>query len=59
MAGVSVTQPVFMGGKIVSGSRMADIGVRMAGLNSELKASEVIVSVDEAYWTYIKTCRLA
>lgn len=59
MAGVSVTQPVFMGGKIVSGYRMADIGVRMAGLNSELKASEVIVSVDEAYWTYIKTCRLA
>lgn len=57
-AGVSVTQPVFMGGKIVAGYRMADIGTRMAGLNSELKASEVIVSVDEAYWLYVKTCRL-
>ena len=57
-AGVSVTQPIFMGGKIVSGYRMADIGTRMASLNSRLKASEVILSVDEAYWTYVKTCRL-
>ena len=57
-AGVSVTQPVFMGGKIISGYRMADIGTEMAGLNSRLKASEVIVSVDEAYWLYVKTCRL-
>lgn len=57
-AGVSVTQPVFMGGKIISGYRMADIGTEMAGLNSRLKASEVIVSVDEAYWMYVKTCRL-
>ncbi len=57
-AGVSVTQPVFMGGKIISGYRMADIGKDMAVLNSEMKASEVIVSVDEAYWLYIKTCKL-
>lgn len=58
-AGISVTQPVFMGGKIISGYRMADIGTEMATLNSELKASEVIVSVDEAYWLYVKTCKLA
>ncbi|HIZ86406.1 MAG TPA: TolC family protein [Candidatus Coprenecus stercoravium] len=57
-AGVSVTQPVFMGGKIISGYRMADIGTDMAALNSEMKASEVIVSVDEAYWLHVKTCRL-
>ena len=57
-AGISVTQPVFMGGKIVSGYRMADIGKEMAVLNSRLKADEVIVSVDEAYWMYVKTCRL-
>lgn len=57
-AGISVTQPVFMGGKIISGYRMADIGKDMAALNSELKASEVILSVDEAYWLYVKTCRL-
>ncbi len=43
-AGVSVTQPVFMGGKIISGYRMADIGTEMAGL--------------KAYWLYVKTCRL-
>ena len=57
-AGVSVTQPVFMGGKIISGYRMADIGTDMAELNSQLKADETVVSVDEAYWLYVKTCRL-
>lgn len=57
-AGISVKQPVFMGGKIISGYRMADIGSEMASLNSELKASEVTVSVDEAYWLYVKTCKL-
>ena len=57
-AGVSVTQPVFMGGKIISGYRMADIGTDMAELNSQLKADETVVSVDEAYWMYVKTCRL-
>ena len=57
-AGVSVTQPVFMGGKIISGYRMAALGTEMARLNSELKAEEVTVSVDEAYWMYVKTCKL-
>ena len=57
-AGVSVTQPVFMGGKIISGYRMAALGTEMARLNSELKAEEVTVSVDEAYWLYVKTCKL-
>lgn len=57
-AGVSVSQPVFMGGKIISGYRMAALGTEMAKLNSELKAEEVTVSVDEAYWLYVKTCKL-
>ena len=57
-AGVSVSQPVFMGGKIISGYRMAALGSEMARLNSEFKAEEVTVSVDEAYWMYVKTCRL-
>ena len=57
-AGVSVTQPVFMGGKIISGYRIAALGTEMARLNSELKAEEVTVSVDEAYWLYVKTCKL-
>lgn len=57
-AGVSVSQPVFMGGKIISGYRMAALGSEMARLNSELKAEEVTVSVDEAYWLYVKTCKL-
>ncbi|HIZ86894.1 MAG TPA: TolC family protein [Candidatus Coprenecus pullistercoris] len=57
-AGISATQPVFMGGKIISGYRMADIGAGMAGLNTSLKSAETIVSVDEAYWLHVKTCRL-
>ena len=37
---------------------MATIGTEMSSLNSRLKAEEVTVSVDEAYWMYVKTCRL-
>lgn len=56
--GLTAVQPVFMGGKIVAGYRMTKIGNEMALLNTSLKKSEVIVSVDEAYWTYVKTCKL-
>lgn len=57
-AGLMVKQPVFMGGKIITGYQMATIGRDMTRLNTQLKRSEVIRSVDEAYWLYVKTCKL-
>lgn len=56
--GVTAVQPIFMGGKIATGYKMTKMGNRMAALNTSLERSSVILGVDEAYWTYVKTCKL-
>ena len=58
MAGISAEQPIYMGGKISSAYRMAQIGDRIADLNRDLTHAEVIVKADEAYWTCVKTKEL-
>ncbi|SFK91025.1 Outer membrane protein TolC [Porphyromonadaceae bacterium KH3CP3RA] len=58
MAGLRAEQPIYTGGKITSAYRMAQIGNEIAGLNRQLSRAEVIVKVDEAYWTYVKTREL-
>ncbi len=53
LAGVTLEQPVYTGGKISAGNKMADIGVEMAGENRNLQRMNTIVEADNAYWTYI------
>ena len=53
-AGIGVEQPLFMGGKILSAYKMAQIGRDMAALNSRLTREEIIVKTDEAYWLHFK-----
>lgn len=50
---VTLTQPIFMGGKIVAMNRLADINKE---INSKMLTSEsqnVIYAVDAAYWTVV------
>ena len=54
MAGVTLTQPIYMGGKITTAYRMSQIGEQMADLNKSLTEDEVIVATDEAYALVIK-----
>lgn len=49
-----VTQPIYMGGKIASAIKLASIGVDVAEMNRKLTESEVLISVDEAFYTTIK-----
>ncbi|MFA5534044.1 MAG: TolC family protein [Mariniphaga sp.] len=53
LAGIALEQPVFTGGKINAGNKMADIGIEMAGDNQTLHQMNTIVEADNAYWTYI------
>ena len=46
---VNLTQPIFMGGKIVTGYEMGKLGVRMAELGEKLTREETVVAVQEAY----------
>lgn len=53
MAGLAVEQPIFQGGKITSGYRMAKIGTEMADYNVDMQRMATIYEVDQAYWLYI------
>lgn len=54
IAGVTLTQPIFMGGKITTAYRISQIGEQMASLNKSLTEDQVIVETDEAYALVIK-----
>ncbi|NDV45832.1 TolC family protein [Paludibacter sp. 221] len=58
LVGVSVEQPIFMGGKITSAYKMAKTGNDIAKQNQKLTETEVIQQTDEAYWMYVKATEL-
>ncbi len=48
-AGVSLEQPIYMGGKVSAAYNMSKLGAQMAKANQRLTAEQVIVSTTEAY----------
>ena len=56
---VSLTQPLYMGGKITAAYRMAKRGAEMANENIRLTESQVIVQTDEAYMQAVLARQLA
>ena len=50
---VTLTQPLFMGGKIVAMNRMADYAQELSGKMYDNAAKEVIYTVDAAYWQVV------
>ena len=58
IAGLSLEQPLYAGGKISAAYRMARVGQEMAQLNEAKTRAEVILDADEAYWTYVETLEL-
>ena len=57
MAGVSLTQPVYTGGKIRTSHRLARIGEEVAAEQHRMTRMDVLVEADNAYWTYIAVGR--
>ncbi len=48
--GVTAVQPVFMGGQIVGGNALADVGVAASHYQSQLTRDQVLQQVEETYW---------
>ncbi len=48
--GVTAVQPVFMGGKIVSGNRLAAQGVKAAELQHALACQQLLLQTEQSYW---------
>lgn len=53
MAGLNLEQPIYTGGKILAGNKMASIGTEMAGLNKEMVTMNVLSEAEQAYWLHI------
>ena len=53
MAGVMLTQPIYAGGKILTGKKMAEAGESAAGEQLRAAKASVIYDADNAYWTYV------
>lgn len=52
--GLTMTQPIYMGGKITAAHNMSKIAQQMTRENQTLTANEVIVNTDEAYVLCVK-----
>lgn len=52
-AGVTLTQPIFAGGQIVNGNKLAEIGVDMSRLQLAQTENEVRLTVEQFYWQII------
>jgi len=57
-AGITVEQPIYMGGKISAAYRMAKIGREMAELSENLTENEVIVEVENAFAQVVRAGEL-
>lgn len=53
MAGVMLTQPIYAGGKIFTGKKMAEMGEDAAAEQLRMYKASVIYDADNAYWTYV------
>jgi outer membrane protein TolC len=53
LAGVTLTQPVFAGGQIVNGNKLARVGVNVSELQLEQTEKEVLLNVEKYYWQVV------
>lgn len=51
--GVTVTQPVFMGGKIITANKIARLAEDLSRARYDQQYQETIISVDQAYWQIV------
>ncbi|MDO4931205.1 MAG: TolC family protein [Prevotellaceae bacterium] len=52
-ASAVLTQPLYMGGAVTAGNRMADIAERMADTGIEATEDDVRYRIDNTYWTVV------
>ena len=60
-AGIWAVQPIFMGGQIVNGNKLARVGEEAARIKREKTADNVLVETDNMYWKLasLKAMRLS
>ena len=52
MIGATLQQPIFTGGRIATGNKMAKKGMEITEENSNMTRMRIIAEAEKAYWTY-------
>lgn len=53
MAGISLTQPLYTGGKIITGNRLAAIGRDVANYQLDATRMDIVADAEKSYWMYV------
>lgn len=53
MAGIALTQPIYTGGRLTAGKKLARIGREAAEIQKRMTRMDVILDADKSYWSYI------
>lgn len=53
MGGVTLTQPIFAGGQIVNGNKLAKLGVEVSELQQQQNRKEVLLTVEKYFWQVV------
>lgn len=53
LAGFSLTQPIYTGGKIINANKLADVGREVAREQLEATRMDVITEAEKSYWMYV------
>jgi len=53
MASVTVIQPIFTGGRIYNGNKLAEIGKKVSEQKKELTVTQIIFRTEELYWSVV------
>lgn len=57
LAHVGVTQPIYVGGRLVQMYKIAQAAENIATIESEAKRDDIIYAVDEAYWRVVSVSK--
>lgn len=52
-AGLTVTQPIFAGGKIVNNNKLAELGADVSQFRAKLTENEVVLNTECLYWQLV------
>ena len=53
LGGVTLTQPIFAGGQIVNGNKLAKLGVEVSQLQEQQTRKQVLLTVERYYWQLV------
>lgn len=53
VGGVTFTQPIFVGGQIINGNRLAELGITVSELQLRQSRNEVLLTTEQYYWQIV------